>query len=69
MAEISSSSSVSERTTSQGKTDQQEKEEPLRCSIIDVPKKPIKLYAEVCHLSVFHFLNFILKLFLPFQLN
>ncbi len=48
MAASSSSPSVSERSTSQGKTDQQEKEEPLRCSIIDVRNKPRKLTAEVC---------------------
>ncbi len=61
MAESSSSSSVSERPTTQTKTAQQEKEEHLHCSTMGVPKKPRKLLAEVCHLSVFHFLPFFLE--------
>ncbi len=69
MAESSISSSVSERPTTQTKTAQQEKEEHLHCSTMGVPKKPRKLLAVVCHLSVFHLSPFILKQFFKFSIN
>ena len=64
MAESSSSSSVLERPSSPRKPGQQEKDESHQCSIMALPNKPRRLTAEVCHLSRFHLLPFILKLFL-----
>ncbi len=66
MAASSSSPSCSERPTSPGKPAQQEKETTTSMAL---PKKSIKLIAEVCHLRDFHLLRFLLKEFLPFHLT